>query len=49
MIYTIKDLNTNQEFFTSIDLEEAQNKFQEFMLTKPHGNEVFYILVEVEE
>lgn len=49
MIYTIKDLNTNEELFSSTDLEEAQNKFQEFMLTKPHGDNVFYTFIESEE
>jgi hypothetical protein len=49
MIYTIKNLNTNQELFRSNNLEEAQTKFQEFMLTKPHGDTIFYTFEESEE
>jgi hypothetical protein len=49
MNYIIKNLTTNEELFTSTDLEEAQNKFQEFMLTKPHGDKAFYTFIESEE
>lgn len=48
MTYQIKNLTNNEVVFTSTNLEEAQNKFQELMLDKPEESDAFYFFEEVQ-
>jgi hypothetical protein len=47
MTYQIKNLTNNEIIFTSTNLKEAQDKFQELMLTKPDENSAFYFFEEI--
>jgi hypothetical protein len=46
MTYQIKNLTNNEIVFTSTNLEEAQDKFQELMLDKP-DKKAFYTFEEI--
>ncbi len=47
MTYQIKNLTNNEIVFTSTNLKEAQDKFQELMLDKPEGSNAFYFFEEI--
>ena len=47
MTYQIKNLTNNEIVFTSTNLEEAQDKFQDLMLNKPDGDDAFYFFEEI--